>query len=46
MVDFIIESSVHQFGFLRGRSTLQQLLAFPNSILTSVSQTDVIISRF
>ena len=42
-VDFITNSiSVNQFGFLRGRSTLQQLLIFFNTILSSSSQKDVI----
>ena len=38
--------SVSQFGFLRGRSTLQQMLVFFNSLLNSASQTDVIYLDF
>ena len=41
IVDFVSDSmSVSQFGFLRGRSTLQQMLVFFNSLLNSASQTD------
>ena len=40
IVDFVTNSiSVHQFGFLRGRSTLQQLLIFFSTLLGSSSQT-------
>ena len=38
--------SVSQFGFLRGRSTLQQPLVFFNILLSSSSQTDVIYLDF
>ena len=47
MVDFVTKSTyVYQFGFLRGRSTLQQLLLFFNTIFSSVSQTDVVYLDF
>ena len=47
IVDFVSDSvSVSQFGFLRGRSTLQQLLVFFNILLSSSSQTDVIYLDF
>ena len=39
-------TSVHQFGFLRGCSTLQQLLLFYHQILTSESQSDVVYLDF
>ena len=43
ILDFVSDSiSVSQFGFLRGRSTLQQMLTFFNTLLSSASQTDVI----
>ena len=38
--------SVAQFGFLRGRSTLQQLLIFFNTIVSTASQTDVFRKAF
>ena len=38
--------SVHQFGFLQGRSTLQQLLVFFNTIFHSGFQTDAIYLDF
>ena len=42
IVDFVKEFIyVNQFAFLRGRSTLQQLLIFFNSLFNSASQTDV-----
>ena len=44
IVDFVTNSiSVHQFGFLRGRSTLQQLYS---TLLGSSSQTDVLYLDF
>ena len=47
IVDFVTNSiSVHQFGFLRGRSTLQQLLIFFSTLLGSSSQTDVLYWDF
>ena len=47
IVDFVSDSmSVSQFGFLCGRSTLQQMLVFFNSLLNSASQTDVIYLDF
>ena len=47
IVDFVRNSiSVHQFGFLQGRSTLQQLLVFFNTIIHSGFQTDVIYLDF
>ena len=47
IVDFVSDSiSVSQFGFLRGRSTLQQMLVFFNTLLSSASQTDVIYLDF
>ena len=47
IVDFVTNSiSVHQFGFLRGRSTLQQLLIFFSTLLGSSSQTDVLYLDF
>ena len=47
MVDFITNSiSTYQYGFLRGRSTLQQLLVFFNKILTCTTQTDVVYIDF
>ena len=47
MVDFVTNSvSSHQYGFLRSRSTLQQLLVFSDKILTSTSQTDVVYIDF
>ena len=47
IVEYVIQStSVYQFGFLRGRSTLQQLLLFFHKILTSSSQTDVVYLDF
>ena len=46
-MDFVSDSiSVSQFGFLRGRSTLQQMLVFFNTLLSSASQTDVIYLDF
>ena len=44
IVDFITSSiSINQFGFLRGCSTLQQLLIFFNYIFSSLEpQTDVV----
>ena len=47
IVEYVTQStSVYQFGFLRGRSTLQQLLLFFHKILTSASQTDVVYLDF
>ena len=47
MVDFITNSiSTYQYGLLRGRSTLQQLLVFFNKILTCTSQTDAVYIDF
>ena len=47
IVEHVTQStSVYQFGFLRGRSTLQQLLLFFHKILTSASQTDVVYLDF
>ena len=47
IVDFVTSSlSLSQFGFLRGRSTLQQLLIFFNILLSSPSQSDVIYLDF
>ena len=47
IVDFLTNSiSVSQFGFLRGCSSLQQLLVFFNIVLSSASQTDVIYLDF
>ena len=47
IVDFVTNSiSVHQFGFLRGRSTLQRLLIFFSTLLGSSSQTDVLYLDF
>ena len=47
IVEYVTQSSsVYQFGFLRGRSTLQQLLLFFHKILTSSSQTDVVYLDF
>ena len=47
IVDFLTNSiSVSQLGFLRGRSSLQQLLVFFNIVLSSASQTDVIYLDF
>ena len=47
IVDFVSDSiSVSQFGFLRGRSTLQQMLVFFNTLLSSASLTDVIYLDF
>ena len=44
-MDFVSDSiSVSQFGFLRG--TLQQMLVFFNTLLSSASQTDVIYLDF
>ena len=46
-VEYVTQAtSVHQFGFLRGRSTLQQLLLFYHQILTSESQSDVVYLDF
>ena len=46
-MDYITDSiSVNQFGFLRGRSTLQQLLIFFNILHNPSSQTDVIYLDF
>ena len=43
IVDYVMRSmSENQFGFLRGHSTLQQLLIFFNILHNSSSQTDVI----
>ena len=42
IVDYVVNSiSNDQFGFLRGRSTLQQLLIFFNIVHNSSSQVDV-----
>ena len=38
--------SFFQFGFLKGRSTLQQMLLLFNAILSSDSQVDVIYLDF
>ena len=47
IVDFVTNSiSVHQFGFLHGRSTLQQLLIFFSTLLGSSFQTDVLYLDF
>ena len=47
IVDFVTSSlSLSQFGFLRGRSNLQQLLIFFNILLSSPSQSDVIYLDF
>ena len=47
IVDFVTKSiSANQFGFLRGRSTLQQLLLFFSIIFSSKSQTDVVYLDF
>ena len=46
IIEYVTQStSVYQFGFLRGRSTLQQLLLFFHKIFTS-SQTDVVYLDF
>ena len=43
IVDFVTNSiSVNQSGFLRGRSTLQPLLFFFNTLLSSSYRTDVL----
>ena len=47
IVDFVSKSaSPYQFGFLRGRSSLQQLLLSFNTIFCSSLQTDVIYLDF
>ena len=47
IIEYVTQStSVYQFGFLRGRSTLQQLLLFFYKIFTSSSQTDVVYLDF
>ena len=50
LIDFVMNSvSPLQFGFLKGRSTLQQLLIFFNSIINPAdnsSQTDVVYLDF
>ena len=47
IVDFVSNSvSVQQFGFLRGRSALQQLLIMFNTLICSGSQTDVLYLDF
>ena len=50
IIEFVISNiSVHQFGFLRGHSTLQQLLIFTNIVndsFNSNSQTDVLYLDF
>ena len=47
IIDFLSNTiSVNQFGFLRGCSTLQQLLLFYNLIFNTSSQTDVIYLDF
>ena len=47
IVDFVTKSiSANQFGFLRGRSTLQQLLLSFSIIFSSKSQTDVVYLDF
>ena len=47
IVDFVTSSlSLFQFGFLRGRSTLQQLLIFFNILFSCPSQSDVIYLDF
>ena len=47
IIDFLSNTiSIHQFGFLRGCSTLQQLLLFYNQIFNTSSQTDVIYLDF
>ena len=47
MLEFVTNSiSPYQFGFLRGRSTLQQLLIFFDTILNSGPQTDVLYLDF
>ena len=46
MIDFVRSSvSTSQFGFLKGRSSLQQLLIFWNSVINSY-QTDVVYLDF
>ena len=47
IVDYITSSiSACQFGFLRGHSTLQQLLIFFNIMHTSSSQIDIVYLDF
>ena len=47
IVDFVTKSiSANQFGFLKGRSTLQQLLLSFSIIFSSKSQTDVVYLDF
>ena len=47
IIDFVYNSiSFFQFGFLKGRSTLQQMLLLFNAILSSDSQVDVIYLDF
>ena len=47
IVDFVSNSvSIQQFGFLRGRSALQQLLIMFNTLICSGSQTDVLYLDF
>ena len=47
IIDFVYNFiSFFQFGFLKGRSTLQQMLLLFNAILSSDSQVDVIYLDF
>ena len=47
IVDFVSNSvSIQQFGFLRGRSALQQLLIMFNTLICPGSQTDVLYLDF
>ena len=47
IIDFVHNSiPFFQFGFLKGRSTLQQMLLLFNAILSSDSQVDVIYLDF
>ena len=47
IIDFVYNTmSFFQFGFLKGRSTLQQMLLLFNAILSSDSQVDVITLTF
>ena len=47
VIDFVISSvSTVQFGFLKGRSTLQQLLIFVNSLINNPTQSDVVYLDF
>ena len=47
VIDFVRSSvSTVQFGFLKGRSTLQQLLIFVNSLINNPTQSDVVYLDF